>query len=833
MSAAPSESAAASTPALSNSAASLTSQASAAACCYHCGLPVPPGADYQVVIFGAPRAMCCPGCQTVAQAIVDNHLTSYYQQRTSAPRTPQELVPDALRQLKLYDREEVQRSFVQVRAGDEREASLILEGIVCAACIWLSEQHVQALPGVLEFRVNYSTHRARLRWDVARIQLSDILEAIAAIGYVAHPFDPGRQEELYKKERTKALRRLVVAGLGMMQAMTLATSMYLGVGEDMEPAMRSFMRWISLIITVPVVFYSAQAFFLSAWRDLKRRHLGMDVPVSLAIGGAFLASVWATLMNTGEVYFDSVNMFTFFLLTGRFLEMGARHRAGQAMESLLRLLPKLAIRVEPDGQEREVAVSDLRPGDHLRIRPGDSVPCDGVVLEGRSSLDESLLTGESLPQLRALGDALIGGTLNVESPLLMRVEKVGEDTILSSIIRLLDRAQTEKPRIAHIADRVAVWFVGALLLLALGVYLYWQAQAPEHAFWIVLSVLVVTCPCALSLATPTAITVATGRMSRSGLLTTRGHALEAMAHATDVVFDKTGTLTHGRLQWLATHTLAQDTADTLLWLAAALEQGSEHPLARALQAAYAHAHPDAALPGVHGLEASPGFGIRGEVAGRVLRLGRQEYIGANIHSLPPLNPGETRIWMADEAGVLGAFVFVDQLRKEATVALAALRAAGLTPHLFSGDGPSAVRAVAGQLAIEDAHARMRPDDKLAAVRALQAQGRIVMMVGDGVNDAPVLAGSDVSVAMGKATQIAQASADLVLFSEHLPHLAEGVQIARRTLKIIRQNLGWALGYNLVAIPLAAAGMIAPWMAAIGMSLSSLVVVLNALRLGRN
>ena len=800
--------------------------------CYHCGLPVPPGADYQVVIFGESRAMCCPGCQTVAQAIVDNNLTSYYQQRTSAPRTPQELVPDALRQLKLYDREEVQRSFVQVQEGDIREASLILEGIVCAACIWLSEQHVQSLPGVLDFRINYSTHRARLRWDVSRIQLSEVLEAIAAIGYVAHPFDPGRQEELYKKERTKALRRLVVAGLGMMQAMTLATSMYLGVGEDMDPTMRSFMRWISLIITVPVVFYSAQTFFLSAWRDLKRRKLGMDVPVSIAIGSAFLASVWATVMNTGEVYFDSVNMFTFFLLTGRFLEMGARHRAGQAMESLVRLLPKLAIRIDVDGREQEIAVTDVRLGERLRIRPGDSVPCDGVVIEGRSSLDESLLTGESLPQLRGVGDPLIGGTVNVEGPLIMRVDKVGEDTVLSSIIRLLDRAQTEKPQIAHIADKVAAWFVGAMLILAISVYAYWSMQTPEHAFWIVLSVLVVTCPCALSLATPTAITVATGRMSRSGLLTTRGPALEALAQATDVVFDKTGTLTHGQLQWVASHSLTERSETDLLRLAAALEQGSEHPIARAVQQAYAAQSQEAVLPSVQNLEASPGFGICGEVEGYALRLGRQEYIGANIKSLPPLQPGETRIWLADETQVLGAFVFTDTLRNEAKFAIEQLRAAGLTPHLFSGDGPSAVRAVAQELGIEDAQARMRPDDKLAAVRALEAEGRRVMMVGDGVNDAPVLAGSDVSVAMGKATQIAQASADLVLFSEYLPHLAEGVYLARRTLRIIRQNFAWAIGYNLIAIPFAAAGFIAPWMAAIGMSLSSLIVVLNALRLGR-
>ncbi|MEA2080438.1 MAG: heavy metal translocating P-type ATPase metal-binding domain-containing protein, partial [Pseudomonadota bacterium] len=476
--------------------------------CFHCGLPVPSGADYTVEIDSQRQPMCCRGCQAVASAIVNSGLTDFYRYRTEKSPQAQELVPGQLNELELYDRDDLQKSFVQ-QVGDEREASLILEGIVCAACVWLNERHVKALPGVLDFSINYSSHRARLHWDNQRIRLSEILEAISAIGYHAHPFDPGRQEELYRQERKNALRRLAVAGLGMMQVMMLAVALYAGEYEGMQEGLRNFLRWVSLLLTVPVILYSAKSFFTSAWRELRRRQLGMDVPVSLAIGAAFLASAWATVTGSGEIYFDSVTMFTFFLLAGRFLEMGARHRAGLAAEELVKLLPATAARLTDAGEER-VPVADLAKGDRVLVRPGESVPADGCILDGTSSLDESLLTGESLPQLRKTGDQLVGGTVNNESPLVMRIEQVGEETVLSAIVRLLDRAQMEKPSVARSADRLAGWFVGGLLLVAGMVAWWWWLHDPTRAFAVTLSVLVVTCPCALSLATPAAVTAATG-----------------------------------------------------------------------------------------------------------------------------------------------------------------------------------------------------------------------------------------------------------------------------------------------------------------------------------
>ena len=771
--------------------------------------------------------MCCPGCQAVARAIVDGGMEDFYRHRTETAERPQELVPDFLDQLDLYDRPELQRSFVREEEGSIRDASLILEGIVCAACVWLNERHVKALPGVLDFQINYSTHRARLRWDNERITLSEVLRAIADIGYRAHPFDPGRQEQVFKREKKLALRRLTLAGLGTMQVMMIAIAMYIGDYQGMDADIRQFMRWVSLLIATPVVLYSAAAFFGPAWRDLKRRQLGMDVPVSLAIGGAFVASAWATFTGQGEVYFDSVTMFTFFLLTGRYFEMVARHKAGESAEALVKLLPATANRLDAEGREEAVAASELAPGDRVRVRPGESVPADGCVLEGESHVDESLLTGESVPRSRAVGDEIVGGTVNVDSPLIARVTRVGEDTVLSGIVRLLDRAQSEKPRIGRLADQVARWFVGGLLLVAAVVFSFWYLRAPAEAFWITLSVLVVTCPCALSLATPAALTAATGRLTRQGLLTTRGHALETLARVTDVVLDKTGTLTHGQLQLESVRPLGRPNEDEVLSIAAALEQGSEHPIARAIvQAA-------PAVGSATGVRSLPGRGVEGEVEGRRYRIGSARFAGEWLPGGAadlPHESGFAEVYLVSEQGPVGQILLADQVRAEAGATVEALKQQGLDVHLLSGDAAPVVQRVAGELGIDRAEGELLPDDKLDRLRHLQEQGRVVAMVGDGINDAPVLAGAQVSLAMGSGTQLAHASADMVLLSEDLGHLAEGVVTSRRTMNIIRQNLVWALAYNLVALPLAAGGMIAPWMAAIGMSMSSLLVVLNALRL---
>jgi len=797
--------------------------------CFHCGLPVPKGSHYAVDIDGDSRPMCCPGCQAVAQAIVDNGLEDYYRYRTETSPTARALVPEALQQLSLYDRPEIQQSFVSAR-GDMREASLILEGIVCAACIWLSEHHVMQLPGVESFSVNLATHRAQLRWDNRQTSLSAVLKAISEIGYLAHPLDPSRQQEVYKREKGAALRRLAVAGVGAMQVMMIAVALYASAEHGMDANLKQFLRWVSLLIATPVILYSAKPFFVGMWRDLKLRRLGMDVPVALAIGAAFGASAWATIANHGEVYFDSVTMFTFFLLAGRFLEMSARHRAGQAAEELVKLIPAMATRLNEDNQTEVVPVTELRPGERLLIKPGESIPADGIILDGFSSVDESLLTGESLPVNKRVGDRLIGGSVNIESSLRMRVEHVGQDTVLAGIQRLLDRAQAEKPRLAELADRVAGYFVAALLLLAVVIGVYWWRSSPQEAFWIVISVLVVTCPCALSLATPVALTAATGRLTREGGLTTRVHALETLARVTDVVFDQTGTLTRGQLVLEQVALYAESSEAECLAVARALEAHSEHPLAAAILAR----GPDSSSALVaEDVQVMPGEGLRGRVNGRDYRIGKPEYVARLLEQpLPPGIPAQTCVVLADTRQVLAVFSFRDALRPGVAAVVAALKAQGCRVHLFSGDREAVVQATAREVGIEHARGALTPDAKLEQLYALQAAGGVVAMIGDGVNDAPVLAGAQVSLAMGGGTRIAQASADMILLSEDLAQLGNAIETARATRRIIRENLSWAVVYNVIALPLAAAGWVAPWMAAIGMSASSLLVVLNALRLTR-
>ncbi len=804
--------------------------------CFHCGLPVPKGAPYSVQINNEEQPMCCIGCQSVAQVIVDNGLTDFYNHRTTKSTKPSDLIPA---ELQIYDNEALQKSFVSIpndaQDGSIREASLILEGIVCAACVWLNERNVKQLDGVIDFRVNYSTHRASLKWDNTKIKLSDVLKAIADTGYNAHPFDPGRLDTLHQKEKSAALRRIALAGMGMMQVMMPAIAIYLGENSDMTDSMLHFLRWISLIITTPVVLYSSRVFFTSAWRDLKRGVFGMDVPVSLAIGSAYIASVWATLTNSGEVYFDSVVMFTFFLLLGRFLEMGARHKAGQVADALVRLLPQTATRLEKDTKGNDtqtvIAASELALGDRVLIKPGETIPADGSVIEGTSSANESVLTGESMPRQKTVGDALIGGSVNVESPLTMQIDKLGDSTMLSSIIRLLDRAQSEKPNLAKFADRSAGWFVLLLLGIAVAVFATWWFIDPSRAFWVALSVLVITCPCALSLATPAALTVATGNLTEQGVLATRGHALETLAKITHIIFDKTGTLTYGRLKVIKTQVLSDDLSEKECnALASGLEASSEHPIAQAIQ--QLSSKPQSFVQ----LSAESGRGVEGKLNNKTYRIGTQSYVAELVgekklkQAKSEISSLETTVYLGAKSQWLAIFDLQDEIRKEAKQCIDKLQSMGIKVSLLSGDNPQAVKAVSQALGIETASAELLPVDKLAQVQQYQSQGEVVAMIGDGVNDAPVLAAADVSIAMGSGSQLAQASADMILLSENLSQLPSSIQLSKRMQNIIRQNFGWAIVYNLVAIPLAAMGWVLPWMAAIGMSMSSLVVVLNALRL---
>ncbi len=800
--------------------------------CFHCGLPCIESQILFVKILDEERAMCCPGCHAVAQAIVDNGLVDYYKYRTEQSIKADNLVPEELEQLKLYDNNKLQTQFVSSSTSqpDIKSASLILEGIVCAACVWLNEQHVNKLSGIKSFTINYSTQRARISWDDTQIKLSDILKSIASIGYRAHPFDPGKQESIQKKQRHKALIRLAVAGLGAMQVMMLAIALYAGDYSGISSDLKLFFRWISALIATPVVLYSAQTFFIGAWRDLKRKQLGMDVPVALAIGGAYVASVWATATDSGQIYFDSVTMFTFFLLVGRFLELRARQRSGEVADSLVKLLPVMATRISTNESE-QVLVNELCENDRVRVKPGEIIPADGTIVDGQSSIDESLVTGESYPLRRVENDSVIGGTVNIESPIIVCLTKVGDETVLAGIQRLLDRAQTEKPAIALLADRVASYFVAVILILAIVVGAVWWQIDSERAFWIVLSMLVVTCPCALSLATPAAMTAATGALTRLGVLVTHAHALETLSKVDTFVFDKTGTLTHGSLALKETLLLGMLTENQCRQIAASLEQASEHPVAKAFL------HSDAKILTATNITAEVGLGLEAVIDGKRYRIGKKDWLSEIVaedfkNTNDEINSREIRskIYLASDEQWLAIFTLEDKLRDDAKAMVEQLTELNVNTILLSGDQEFVVTNTAHALNIKTMYAEQTPDMKLSAIKKLQSKNHVVAMVGDGVNDAPVLAAAQVSIAMGSGTQLAQASSDMVLLSENLNHIPESIIQARKTLIVVKQNLLWAVIYNLTALPLAALGFIAPWLAAIGMSASSLFVVLNALRL---
>ncbi|MCC6075489.1 heavy metal translocating P-type ATPase [Pseudomonas sp. GCM10022188] len=792
--------------------------------CFHCGLPVPEGSPYHAHILGESRDMCCPGCQAVAEAIVAGGLESYYRHRSETAANPEALPKVLADELALYDRTDVQQGLVQ-HSGEQAETCLLIEGISCAACGWLIEHHLKKLSGVSQASLNLSNHRLQVRWDDSHLPLSQLLAELRRIGYAAHPYQADAAAEQMQRENRLALRQLGVAGLLWMQVMMAAMATWPEFNLDLSASFDGILRWTSLLLTTPIVFYCCGQFFRGALRDLRTRHLTMDVSVSLAIGGAYVAGLWSTVTGTGELYFDAVGMFALFLLAGRYLERRARERTAQVTAQLVNLLPASCLRLDAQEHSQRILLSELKVGDRVLVPPGAVIPADALILAGQSSIDESLLTGEYLPQPRVVGQRVTGGTLNVEGPLTLQVEALGDDTRLSAIVRLLERAQTDKPRLAQLADRVAQWFLIAVLLVAVVVGLLWWQIDSERAFWIVLALLVATCPCALSLATPTALTTATGSLHKLGLLVTRGHVLESLNQIDTLIVDKTGTLTEGRLTLREIRVLRELDGQACLSLAAALENRSEHPIARAFGRA------PRAADEVH---SEPGKGLEGRVDGRRLRIGAADFVGQLAGQPAPAMPDEPGQWLllGDEQGALAWFCLDDRLRGDARLLIDTARSRDWQILLLSGDSSPMVASVAAELGISDARGGQTPDDKLAVLRELHHQGHRVLMLGDGVNDVPVLAGADISVAMGSATDLAKTSADAVLLSNRLDSLVQALQVARRTRRIIVENLAWACLYNGLVLPFAALGWITPGWAAIGMSASSLVVVVNALRLSR-
>ncbi|MFQ2105978.1 heavy metal translocating P-type ATPase [Aeromonas rivipollensis] len=791
--------------------------------CFHCGEPVSTGSDFTLEIKGIVQPMCCPGCQAVAQTILECGLASYYEHRT-APGIKGELVPSELAALTHYDLAEVQQEFV-TETGTLREIQLSVEGLTCAACAWLIERHLMGLPGLHYVNVNTTTHRARIKWDPDRLSLSDILKGFAKIGYRAYPFQTHSQEALYAREVRSYMFRMALAGLGSMQVMMCAVALYMDLFISVEEEFMIYFKWISLLLSTPIMIYSAQPFYAGAWRSLRQGHLSMDVSVSLALIGAFVASIWATVFNTGEVYYDSITMFVFFLLLGRLLELRARRKASESSSNLARLVPIMATRIDADG-EHEVAAKTLRVGDRVRVLAGATLPADGIITLGQASLNEAMLTGEQLPLLKQAGDPVFAGTINTDAPLEIRVSHPIEESRLAQIMRLQDHALDDKPAIAQLADVLSRHFILVLLLIAAGVWTFWHFHAPERAFWVTLSVLVATCPCALSLATPTALTSATAHLTRSGILLRRGHVLDVLTRANRIVMDKTGTLTTGNISLVGVQPLAELGEDECLAIARALEAYSEHPIARAFRSQGAE---DAVLPAASEVTPVIGHGIQGRIAGKHYRIGSARWLA--LADEQEATQG-LAIYLADETGPLARFTLADTVRADAGALIQAFKAAGLQTTILTGDSSPQADAVARELGVDELVKGVTPDGKLAYLKAREAAGDISIMVGDGINDAPVLAGAHASFAMAGGTDLAKNSADAILLADDLSRLLTARALALRTRRIIQENFAWSIGYNLLVLPLAASGWLPPYLAAAGMSLSSLIVVTNSMRLNR-
>ena len=747
----------------------------------------------------------------------------------------------------LDDRQEWLRFSQAQRTSSDAPAQwvshMVIDGMHCAACAFNIEEALMSVRGVQSAQVNATTHRARIVWDEAHVLPSRWMQAIASAGYSARPAADNTLRQVREQETRKALWRMAVAGFCMMQVMMYAYPAYVAPPGDITPDMAQLLRWASWVLSLPVMVFSCGPFFGNAWRDLIHRRVSMDLPVSIGMLITFVVSSAATFEPNGvfgsEVYFDSLTMFVFFLLTGRWLELRMRDRTAGALDALMNRLPDSVARRLPDGSFERVAVRRLRVGDVIEVRPGESFPADATVIEGRTLADEALLTGESRPQNRQCGDSVVAGSHNLSSTVLVRVDQVGASTRFAQIVDLMENASLQKPRLAMLADRVAKPFLWAVLLMAGVAAAAWWTVDPSRALMVAVAVLVVTCPCALSLATPAAMLAAAGHLARQGVLVRQLQSLESFSSVDTVIFDKTGTLTRDGQRIEQAFTGEGLDQREALALAASLAAHSLHPLSRALVAAHLQEQKvtttsDAPLQG--GVSEKVGQGlVATDRWGREWRLGSWAFCQERLKAWPPQAQAAqqvAQVHLVRDDVWLGAWAFSEDVRDDALQTVQRLQQAGLQVQILSGDRPQAVQAVAQKLGITHAQGACSPQDKLQTLLRAQQEGRKVAMVGDGLNDGPVLAGAHVSIALGQAVPLTQSNADMVLMGDRLASVVDAFLLSQQTLRVVRQNLWWAALYNAICVPLAWLGWLPPWLAGLGMALSSLLVVMNALRLNR-
>ena len=790
--------------------------------CFHCGEPVPANCMLTIEAKDGLQPVCCSGCEAVANLILQSGQSRYYQFRTENAIKPTEEDGAIEDSWKRYD--ERSSLWGSPLKNGRYELLLQVEGIRCAACAWLIRSQLEARQGIDQVQVDVATGFVRINWQPDKLHLSRIAAILAGVGYRPHLPLAGAESMGRQTERRYALKRLGVAGLGMMQVMMFAAGLYAGDAMGIAEGPERFLQLISLIVTTPVLLYSGRVFYSSAWRSLSHRRVGMDVPVALAISIAFIMSCINFLTGNGHVYFDSVVMFIFFLSLGRYAELVIRHQNLQTGLALARLLPEWAELVR-DEQTEKVPATDLRIADQVRVRAGQTFPADGLVTRGSTEVDEALLTGESRPIKKHIGDMVIAGSINRSQTIEFEVSKDPDDSTVSVMGRMLLKSQTHRSRYTRLSERYAGWFVSVVLVVAGLTALWWLTHDVTMLFPATLAVLVISCPCALSLATPAAIASSSRALLEQGVLLTRSEALEILGSIDTVVFDKTGTLTSGSpsiVNTVINPALEEYDEEAVLHIAALLEIDSSHPISKAFTDIQVER---GAVRDIINHE----NGVEGRVDGTLYRLGNAAFTHVNVIDF---TGGLGRLWLVDDNGWIARFDLDDGLRDSAVETMAALRERGLDLIILSGDHPQAVASVADRTGINSWHAEQSPRMKMDFLETLQNNGKTVLMVGDGINDAPVLSLANVSMTVSGASELANSTADFIITGKSLKYITYILETGDRTRAVIRQNLWWALAYNLLAVPFAAAGLIVPWMAALGMSLSSLLVVLNSGRLAK-
>ncbi len=810
--------------------------------CFHCGLKVEEDGEVRAEVDGAERTFCCIGCRSVCEAIHAAGLEGFYQ------RTPDGTLlappPDLPSGLELYDMDEVQEEFV-ASLGDEREVHLLVEGIHCAACVWLIENALRGLPGVIEARVNLTGKKLLVKWDNGRVSLSRIIARVGSVGYKAVPFDPESAEGVMQRANRELLYRMGFAAFAMMNLLWISIALYTGANEG---EYRNLFHWIGFALATPTLIYSGAPFYRGAWSGLRNMRPGMDLPIAIGASITYLYSLYVTVTGVGEVYWDTVVNFLFVILVGRYLEAISKRQAVASTQRLLDLQPKVATRVEGD-TEKVAPIRSIKKGEQVLVRPGERIPVDGVILQGGGEVNEAMLTGESRPVVKAPGDSVAAGTMNSHGMLRIEVTGVLKESALGRIIRLVEDAQASKAPIQCIADRIVPWFVSITILLAILTFIWWMQEDFAKALMAATAVLIITCPCAFGMATPMSIAVASGLGARYGVLVKNGAVLETLSDIGHVVFDKTGTLTEGKMtptvirgdgvDWRGGEGGDDPRISALLADAIALERYSEHPIGRALVEFADQRGWSRPRQRIEAFEYRPGFGVFGRVGGREIAVGTaawMEQLGYPA-SEALMDEGEalsrkgvTPLFCASEGRVVALVGVEDRIRDGAPELLERLRARGMRLTLLSGDRRAVAEAIAERLGGMEVIAEVLPEEKDRVIGELQAGGCKVAMVGDGVNDAPALVRADVGIAMGGGTDVSIASADVVLMSGELEKVHLGIALSARTLRTIRQNIGISITYNLIMVPLAMMALITPLVAAVSMPISSLAVIANAARI---